>query len=97
MLDETERNGLVRRQKWHSGRHFGTREPSSVFEFLVVQMYRVRRRVRGEPQHQRGRERPRLRGMVLDGIDLDPRFLQYLTSHRISSDSPGSTKPAMVE
>src|ERR1700690_194216 len=83
MLNEAVRNGLIGRQQRRAGCDVGPSEPPRVLELLIMQVHHLRNGMRSKAQHQRRRKRPWLRGVILDGIDVDPRLLQYLASHRV--------------
>src|SRR5258706_11858621 len=84
VFDETVRYGLPWRHEFAvRGRQGCAREPARVLQYLIAQAHLGGDRVRGEPEHQRSRERPRLGRVIFDPVDFDAGFLEYLARHRV--------------
>jgi hypothetical protein len=67
-------------------------EPARVRQFTVVDRD-LGRPCRGvKAQHDVGRERPGLRGMTIDGLDLDPGLLAHLAGDRVLQALAGLDK-----
>ena len=86
MMRDRHRMGrlqLARMAPLQHGRRLVAREPARVFEFDAIDMQFARRRLGDAADHQRGRERPGLRGEIGDLAAADSRLLEDFAAHRI--------------